>query len=57
MPEQQSQTEKRRTFAIISHPDAGKTTLTKLLASRCYNDKNIRKTFESSIRKTFDYKS
>ena len=23
---------KRRTFAIISHPDAGKTTLTSLLA-------------------------
>lgn len=27
----ESQTEKRRTFAIISHPDAGKTTLTEKL--------------------------
>ena len=27
----QSQIEKRRTFAIISHPDAGKTTLTEKL--------------------------
>ena len=26
------QVEKRRTFAIISHPDAGKTTLTKAIA-------------------------
>ena len=25
----QEQTKKRRTFAIISHPDAGKTTLTE----------------------------
>ena len=25
--------EKRRTFAIISHPDAGKTTLTEKLES------------------------
>lgn len=31
MSEQQSQTEKRRTFAIISHPDAGKTTVTEQL--------------------------
>jgi len=27
----QSQVNKRRTFAIISHPDAGKTTLTEKL--------------------------
>ena len=27
----QLQSEKRRTFAIISHPDAGKTTLTEKL--------------------------
>lgn len=27
----QSEIEKRRTFAIISHPDAGKTTLTEKL--------------------------
>ena len=26
-----TQTERRRTFAIISHPDAGKTTLTEKL--------------------------
>ncbi|HIF51052.1 MAG TPA: peptide chain release factor 3 [Thiotrichaceae bacterium] len=31
MSEQQSQTERRRTFAIISHPDAGKTTVTEQL--------------------------
>lgn len=31
MSEQQIQTEKRRTFAIISHPDAGKTTVTEQL--------------------------
>ncbi len=31
MSEQISQTEKRRTFAIISHPDAGKTTVTEQL--------------------------
>ena len=31
MSEQLSQTEKRRTFAIISHPDAGKTTVTEQL--------------------------
>lgn len=31
MSEQITQTEKRRTFAIISHPDAGKTTLTEQL--------------------------
>lgn len=35
MPELSSQTQKqikrRRTFAIISHPDAGKTTLTEKL--------------------------
>ncbi|MCH8136209.1 MAG: hypothetical protein IIB77_09560, partial [Proteobacteria bacterium] len=27
----QTQVDKRRTFAIISHPDAGKTTLTEKL--------------------------
>ena len=27
----QEQLQKRRTFAIISHPDAGKTTLTEQL--------------------------
>lgn len=27
----QSEVDKRRTFAIISHPDAGKTTLTEKL--------------------------
>lgn len=31
MSEQITQTEKRRTFAIISHPDAGKTTVTEQL--------------------------
>lgn len=31
MSEQQNQTDKRRTFAIISHPDAGKTTVTEQL--------------------------
>ncbi len=31
MSEQRVQTEKRRTFAIISHPDAGKTTITEQL--------------------------
>ncbi len=31
MPDHISQTERRRTFAIISHPDAGKTTLTEKL--------------------------
>ena len=30
-PELQEQIGKRRTFAIISHPDAGKTTLTEKL--------------------------
>ena len=29
MPDIKSEIEKRRTFAIISHPDAGKTTLTE----------------------------
>ena len=27
---------RRRTFAIISHPDAGKTTLTEKFLYRCY---------------------
>jgi peptide chain release factor 3 len=31
MSDQHAQTEKRRTFAIISHPDAGKTTVTEQL--------------------------
>ena len=31
IPELRSETAKRRTFAIISHPDAGKTTLTEKL--------------------------
>ena len=31
MSEQKSETARRRTFAIISHPDAGKTTLTEKL--------------------------
>ncbi len=31
MSEQHAQTDKRRTFAIISHPDAGKTTVTEQL--------------------------
>jgi peptide chain release factor 3 len=31
MPDIQQQVDKRRTFAIISHPDAGKTTLTEKL--------------------------
>ena len=31
MQEIQEEIEKRRTFAIISHPDAGKTTLTEKL--------------------------
>ena len=31
MPELQQQLARRRTFAIISHPDAGKTTLTEKL--------------------------
>ena len=31
MPQQSSETRRRRTFAIISHPDAGKTTLTEKL--------------------------
>src|SRR6185295_11392802 len=31
MPELKKQVAKRRTFAIISHPDAGKTTLTEKL--------------------------
>jgi len=31
MSDQNAQTEKRRTFAIISHPDAGKTTVTEQL--------------------------
>ncbi|HVJ61222.1 MAG TPA: peptide chain release factor 3 [Tahibacter sp.] len=31
MTDQQTQTRRRRTFAIISHPDAGKTTLTEKL--------------------------
>lgn len=30
-PELARQVERRRTFAIISHPDAGKTTLTEKL--------------------------
>ena len=29
MADLQKEIEKRRTFAIISHPDAGKTTLTE----------------------------
>ena len=39
------QIEKRRTFAIISHPDAGKTTLTEkfLLSGRkCKGKSNIK---------------
>ena len=31
MSEHQQQTARRRTFAIISHPDAGKTTITEKL--------------------------
>ena len=31
MPQIQEQINRRRTFAIISHPDAGKTTLTEKL--------------------------
>ncbi|MDJ0793238.1 MAG: GTP-binding protein, partial [Woeseiaceae bacterium] len=31
MPDIQNEVRKRRTFAIISHPDAGKTTLTEKL--------------------------
>ena len=31
MSDQHAQTDKRRTFAIISHPDAGKTTITEQL--------------------------
>jgi peptide chain release factor 3 len=31
MPQQAAETRRRRTFAIISHPDAGKTTLTEKL--------------------------
>ena len=31
MPDLQNEVRKRRTFAIISHPDAGKTTLTEKL--------------------------
>ena len=31
MPELQNEIQRRRTFAIISHPDAGKTTLTEKL--------------------------
>ena len=31
MSEQRTETARRRTFAIISHPDAGKTTLTEKL--------------------------
>lgn len=34
MPQKmQEEVEKRRTFAIISHPDAGKTTLTEKAAA------------------------
>ena len=29
MPQYESEINRRRTFAIISHPDAGKTTLTE----------------------------
>jgi peptide chain release factor 3 len=31
MPDIQNEVRRRRTFAIISHPDAGKTTLTEKL--------------------------
>lgn len=31
MPDLKKEIERRRTFAIISHPDAGKTTLTEKL--------------------------
>ena len=31
MPDHATETARRRTFAIISHPDAGKTTLTEKL--------------------------
>ena len=31
MPTMREEIERRRTFAIISHPDAGKTTLTEKL--------------------------
>ena len=31
MNEHLAQTSRRRTFAIISHPDAGKTTITNLI--------------------------
>ena len=41
------QIEKRRTFAIISHPDAGKTTLTAIWRSnqsggKCKGKSNIK---------------
>ena len=31
MPDMKTEISRRRTFAIISHPDAGKTTLTEKL--------------------------
>ena len=40
MSEITNEIKKRRTFAIISHPDAGKTTLAE---SILYNCKSIRK--------------
>ena len=40
--ELKNQIEKRRTFAIISHPDAGKTTLTGDTASISWTLRGIR---------------
>ena len=34
MPDFRKEIERRRTFAIISHPDAGKTTLTEKLQAQ-----------------------
>jgi len=48
---------KRRTFAIISHPDAGKTTLTEKIAPfwRSYSDSRCSKKQQNTETTTSDF--
>ena len=52
MPDNRAEIEKRRTFAIISHPDAGKTTLTEkfLLYGRLDGDRKAEGNFCHVLR-------
>ncbi len=51
MSERLEQTHRRRTFAIISHPDAGKTTLTEKLLLFGGANESFLKTLETELGK------